>query len=138
MKGTVRDYKNKEVAFEMTHSRHPYHAKLYRISVLQINLIRKAINAMVENGTLSKYNGSSTWAAPTFDVPKRNDEVQIVIDFHKLNKAIKRNHWPMPTIQDMFHQYGGILYETTLDMIMSYYAMNVCKDMREYLVIINP
>ena len=44
----------------------------------------------------------------------------------------------MPTIQDMLHQCGGMVYATTLDMIMSYYAMNIRKDMRKYLVIILP
>ena len=44
----------------------------------------------------------------------------------------------MPTIQDMLHRCGGITYATVLDMIMSYYAMNVREDMRKYLVIILP
>ena len=44
----------------------------------------------------------------------------------------------MPTIQDMLHQCGGMVYATTLDMIMSYYAMNVREDMRKYLGIILP
>ena len=44
----------------------------------------------------------------------------------------------MPTIQDMLHQCGGMVHATTLDMIMSYYVMNVRKDMWKYLVIILP
>ena len=75
MKGTVGDYKNMEVAFEMDHSHHPYHAKLYRIPVSQIGLMKKAIKVMVENATPSQYNGNSQWATPIFGVPKKNDEV---------------------------------------------------------------
>ena len=44
----------------------------------------------------------------------------------------------MPKNQDMLHQCGGMVHATTLDMIMSYYAMNVREDMRKYLVIILP
>ena len=44
----------------------------------------------------------------------------------------------MPTIQDMLHRCGEMTYATVLDMIMSYYAMNVREDMRKYLVIILP
>ena len=75
MKGTVGDYKNMEAAFELDHSQHPCDAKPYRIPVLQIKLMKMAINVMVENGALSEYNGSSPWAAPTFGVPKKNDKV---------------------------------------------------------------
>ena len=42
----------------------------------------------------------------------------------------------MPTIQDMLHQCEGVTFATALDMIISYYVMNVRKDMRKYLFII--
>ena len=93
--------------------------------------MKSSIDVMVQNKALSKYNDNSPWAAPTFGVPKKNDEVRIVSDFRKLNEAIKRNPWPMPTIQDMLHQCGGIVYATTLYMIMSYCATNVREDMRK-------
>lgn len=64
--------------------------------------------------------------------------MRIVSDFSKLSDAIKRNLWPIPTIQDMLKQRGVIIFVTTLDMIMSYYIMNVRKDMKKYLGIILP
>jgi len=44
----------------------------------------------------------------------------------------------MPTIQDIMHQCGCITYAKVLDMIMSYYPMNVREDMIKCLVIILP
>ena len=69
---------------------------------------------------------------------KKNDGVRIVTDFRKLNEAIKNDPWPMPTIQDMLHQCGGMTFVTALDLIQSYYAMNIQKRMQKYLVIILP
>ena len=60
---------------------------------------------------------------PTFGVSKKNDGVRIVSDSCKLKEAIKRNPWTIPTIQKILHQCGGMTYATSLDMIMSYYAM---------------
>ena len=93
---------------------------------------------MVNNNALAPYNGNSPWAAPTFGVPKKKNEIRVVSDFRKLNDVIKRHPWPMPTIQDMLHQCGGMTYATTLDLIMSYYSMNIRPDMEKYLVIILP
>ena len=48
MKGTVGDYKNMEVPFELDKNKTPYHASPYRIPVTQINLMKRAINKMVK------------------------------------------------------------------------------------------
>ena len=64
MKGTVGDYKNMEVSFEMDKNKTPYHAKSYRITVAQINLMKRAINEMMRNKALSEYNENSPWVAP--------------------------------------------------------------------------
>ena len=138
MEGTVGNYKNMEVVFDTIKDIKPYHAKPYRIPVAEISLMKRAIEVMEANDALEKYHGNRPWAVPTFGIPKKNNEIRIVTDFRKLNEAIKRNPWPMPTIQDMLHQCGGMLYATTLDLIMSYYAMNVREDMWHYLVIILP
>ena len=44
----------------------------------------------------------------------------------------------MPIIHDMLHQCGDMTYATALDIIMSYYGMNVREDIRKCLVIILP
>ena len=82
---------------------------------------------MCKNKALEEYSGDSEWAAPTFGVPKKNDGVRIVTDFRKLNEAIKRNPWPMSTMQDMLHQCGGMTHATALDLIQSYCAMHIKK-----------
>ena len=138
MKGVIGDYKNMEVAFEVDKNKQPYYTKPYRIPVLRISTMKKAIQVMVNNNALVEYCGNSPWAAPTFGVPKKNNEIRIVSDFRKLNDAIKRHPWPMPTIQDMLHQCGGMTFATTLDMIMSYYSMNIRPDIEQCLVIILP
>ena len=98
MKKTVGDYKNMKVSFEMDKNKSPYHSKPYRIPVTQINLMKRAINEIVKNKTLSEYNGHSPWAVPTFGMPKKNDGVRIVSYFRKLNEAIKRNPWSIQYI----------------------------------------
>lgn len=92
MQDTVGEYCNMKVAVEIDHSQHPFHSKAYRILVSQIKLMKKAINVMVENGALSEYSANSMRAATTFSILKKNDKLQIVTDFCKLNKVIKRKH----------------------------------------------
>ena len=124
IKGITGKCKNMEVTFEVDEKKQPYYAKPYRIPVAHIATMKKAIQVMANNNALVPYNGNSPWAAPTFGVPKKNKEIRVVSDFRKLNDAIKRHPWPMPTIQDMLHQCGSMTFSTALDLIMSYYSMN--------------
>ena len=93
-----------EVSFDVDTNKTPYHAKSYRSLVAHTPLMKTAIKEMCKNKALAEYSGDSEWAAPTFGVPKKNDGVRVNTDFRRLNEAIKRNPWPMPTIQDMLHQ----------------------------------
>ena len=125
LKGTVEDYKEMKISFETDKNKTSYHAKPYHIPVAHTLMMKTAIKEMCKNKALEEYSGDSEWAAPTFGVPKKNVGVRIATDFRKLNEAIKRNPWPMPTIQEMLHQCGGMTHATALNLIQSYCAMNI-------------
>ena len=108
-----------EVSFEIDKNKTPYHAKPYRIPVAHTPMMKTAIKEMCKNNALEEYNGDIEWVEQTFGVPKENDGVRIVTDFRKLNEAIKRNPWPIPIIQDMLHQCGGMTHATALELIQS-------------------
>ena len=79
-------------------------ASYYTLSPMaQVNLMKRAIDEIVQNNALELYDGPSNWSTLTFGVPKKNEGIRIVSDFMKLYEAIRRNPWPMPTIQDMPH-----------------------------------
>ena len=67
----------------------------------QVNLMKRVMCEIVQNNVLEAYAGPNNWAAPMFGVPKNNEGVRIVSNSVKLNGAIRRNPWPMPTMQDM-------------------------------------
>lgn len=50
-KVTVEGYKNMEVALEIDKNKNLYYTRPYRIPVLQITLIKRAINIMVQHKT---------------------------------------------------------------------------------------
>jgi len=86
-KGTMGDYKNMEVVFEIIKDATPYHVKPYRIPAAQITLMKR----IIEVKALAEYRDNSPWVAPTFGVPKKDDRVRIETSFCKLNEPIKRN-----------------------------------------------
>eukprot|EP00957_Ditylum_brightwellii_P057746 4378134-Ditylum_brightwellii.AAC.1 len=62
-----------------------------------MKVFRTEIERLVELGVL-KPNTTSEWAAPTFGIPKKKGEIQIVTNFRKINKSLKRSPHPLPLI----------------------------------------
>ena len=71
LKGTVGDYKEMEVSFEVDKIKTPYHAKPYHIPVAHMPMMKTAIKEMYKNKALEEYSGDSEWVAPNFGVSKK-------------------------------------------------------------------
>ena len=49
----------------------------------------------------------SRWVSPIVIVPKCNSEVRMCIDMRQANKAIIRERYPIPTVQEMLVEMNG-------------------------------
>ena len=84
LKGTVGDYKEMEVSFELNANKTPYHAKPYRIPVVHMPLIKTAIKEMCKNKTLAEYISES-------------EEERRCPNLHRLPQA-RRSHKKEPLV----------------------------------------
>ena len=64
--------------------------------------------------------------------------IQIVTDYHRVNKYIKRNHHPLPNIIDTIMTLGSFQYETCIDLNMGYYAMEMDELAKKICTIVLP
>lgn len=72
--------------------------------------MRRVVEVLVPKKAQEQNDMSIEWDVPTFGVPKKAEGVSIVSNFRKINKLIKRNHWPISIIQDMFDHGNVTLY----------------------------
>jgi hypothetical protein len=45
----------------------------------------------------------ATWLSPIVVVPKKNGKLRICVDFRKLNKATKKNPYPLPFFDEVLN-----------------------------------
>jgi hypothetical protein len=58
-------------------------------------------------------------------VPKKNGTLRICLDPQDLNKAIQREHYPLPTIEDIATRLHGAKVFTVLDVSKGFWHIEL-------------
>jgi hypothetical protein len=70
----------------------------------------------------------SPWGAPVLFVKKRDGTLRICIDFIQLNKAIVKNKYPLPRIDDIFDLLRGAKIFSNIDMRLGYHQARIKEE----------
>ncbi len=135
--GTLGKWADEEYDIELKEGVTPYHAKPFPIPKAYEQTLRMEIQRLVDAGVLKERN-RSTWAAPTFIIPKKDKTVRFISDFRELNKRIKRKPFPLPKIQDIMLKLEGFQYATSLDLNMGYYHIELSPTAKQLCTIVMP
>ena len=79
--------------------------------------LKKELRKLCKLGVLRKCS-ASTWASPTFIIPKKNGTARFISDFRYLNKNLVCKPYPIPKIADVLQKLEGPFYTTSLDLNM--------------------
>ncbi|XP_064468578.1 uncharacterized protein LOC135380477 [Ornithodoros turicata] len=63
--------------------------------------VKRELESMESNGVITKVTESTDWVHPIVVVPKKNGTVRVCLDPRKLNVAIKREYYKIPTEEEM-------------------------------------
>ena len=79
---------------------HVQHAPCWVPAVL-CSRLQDELNRMEELGIIAKVVEPTDWVLPLVVVPKAENKLRICLDPHDLNKAIRREHYQLPIIEDI-------------------------------------
>jgi len=63
-------------------------------------------------------------------VPKKNGKLKINVDFKKLNKATKKNHYPLPFFDEVLNIVAGYEDYSFLDGYSRYHQIFIALEIR--------
>ena len=133
--GTLGTFRTNPVDLELIPGSKSKHFKAFPVPKIHERTLKKEIDRLVKLGVLRKCS-DSTWAAPTFIIPKKNGTVRFISDFRYLNKCLVRKPYPIPKIADILQKLEGIKYATSLDLNMGYYTVQLSTDASRLCTII--
>ena len=69
---------------------------------------------------------NSEWVSPLVLAPKKNGKWRICVDYRELNKATKKDHFPLPFIDQVLDGLVGKKLFSFLDGFSGYNQIQIC------------
>lgn len=108
----------------------------YRLSFSQRKKVQAMINELLECGIVQESN--SPYASPIVLVQKKTGDMRLCVDYRALNNKTRRDHYPLPRIEDLLDRLSGQIIFTTLDLASGYHQIPIAKDSIEKTAFVTP
>ena len=93
---------------------------------------------MEETGIIEQIREPTDWCAGIVIVPKKDGGVRICTDYKKLNAAIKRERYVLPTVEDILHKLKGSTIFTKLDATNGFWQIPLDDESAKLTTFISP
>lgn len=70
---------------------------------------------MLTSGVILEVTEPTDWCALMVPVPKRNGRIRICVDLKQLNRAVRREHFTLPSLEDIAPKLPGSTIFSKLD-----------------------
>lgn len=108
----------------------------YRMSHSERTLVREMVQDMIECGIARE--SSSPYASPIVLVKKKTGEKRLCVDYRALNRKTKKDHYPLPRIEDQLDLLSGNNLFTSLDLASGYYQIPIGESSRHKTSFVTP
>ena len=90
--------------------------------------LKKELQRMVDLGVIIKEDGPTDWVNSLVVVEKKSGDLRVCLDPRSLNKAVKREHFTLPTREDLMGEFAEAKYFTKLDATSGYWHVVLDED----------
>jgi hypothetical protein len=91
----------------------------YRMSMPELVELKLQLKEMMDKGYIRP--SVSPWGAPVLFVKKKDGTLRLCIDYRQLNKVTIKKKYPLPRIDDLFDQLGGVSVFSKIDLRSGYH-----------------
>lgn len=88
----------------------------------------QGLNEMIDLGIIEAVEKPTDWVNSLAFSRKSNGKLRICLDPRDLNKAIKREHYKTPTLEELSHKFAGAKVFSKLDAQHGYWAVKLDKE----------
>ena len=98
-----------------------------RIPYMLRDKVKAELDRMARMGIITKVEQPTQWVSPIVVVKKPNGDVRICLDPVDLNKAVKREHYPLRTVEEVAATLAEARVFSTLDATSGFYQIRLAE-----------
>ena len=92
--------------------------------------LQQTLERNVTSGVLKKVDEPTDWVSNLVVVEKKDGSLRLCLDPKDLNRAIKREHYTIPTLQEIVTEFAGNTVFSTLDLKDGYWQIQLEESSR--------
>lgn len=90
--------------------------------------VKSKLKDMIDQGIIAKVEGPTDWVNSMTVAKKADGDIRICLDPKDLNNAIKREHFKLPTLEEITVNLKGAKYFSTLDAKQGFWQVQLNKE----------
>jgi hypothetical protein len=107
----------------------PTHQTKYRLNPFYVITIKHDIDKLLASRFVQPIN-KATWLSPIVVVPKKNGKLRICVHFRKLNKATKKNPYPLSFCNEILNIVARYEAYSFLNGYLGYHEFFIAPEYR--------
>ena len=109
-----------------------------RVPIPLLSKVKTELERMERIGIIEQIHEPTDWCAGMVCVQKKNGSVRICTDFKKLNAAVKRERYVLPTLEDILHRLKGSSIYSKLDATSGFWQIPLEEKSAKLTTFITP
>ena len=133
--GKVNDFEHK---ITIDPAVKPKSQHLRRIPVSQIEAVNNELDRMVEQDFIEGVTEPSPWVSNLVIVPKKSGDLRVCCDSREVNKAVIRERYVLPKVDDTLRALRGSKYFAKIDAKGVFFQLTLAEESRYITTFITP
>ena len=137
--GELGELKTKKVSIQVKADTTPYSCcTSRRMPFPMLNILKDELERMERLNVIKEVTEPTDWCSPIVVVPKSQGKIRICVDLKRLNAAISREKYVLPTIDDVLNNLSGAACFSTLDASSGYWQLALDEESSKLTTFITP
>jgi hypothetical protein len=112
-----------EFVIELNPSMAPISRRSYRMPPNELAELKTQLQDLLEKGFIRP--SSSPWGCPAIFIKKKDQTLQMCVDYRPLNEVTIKNKYPLPRIDILFDQLTGARVFSKIDLRSGYHQIRI-------------
>ena len=96
------------------------------------------LDRMLEQDIIEEVTEASPWVSNLVIVPKKSGDIRVCCDLREVNKAVIRERYVLPKIDDTLHAMRGSQYFAKIDAKSGFFQLTLAEESRYVTTFITP